>query len=220
MPVTDAITRKFVGAYTEGSVSASARQRRWEMFAATFRNLSDMHVLDVGGVARSWQMSGLRPAHVTLLNVGETPDAPESWMTGVEGDACRDDLDLGTFDVVFSNSVIEHVGGHRPRQQFADLVRSSAPRYWVQTPNKWFPIEPHYLAPGFQFLPPPARARAIAAWPVGNFGAARDVEELFGKVQDIELIGRREMASYFPDAAIISERFGPFAKSLIAVKAA
>ncbi len=56
------------------------------------------------------------------------------------------------FDIAFSNSVIEHVP---PELQaaFAAEVSRVADRYFVQTPNRYFPIEPHYQLPLFQFLP-------------------------------------------------------------------
>src|SRR5215216_26465 len=79
------ITDKSVGAYKAGSFSERARGRRWERFAAIFPELADMHILDVGGDARSWRLSGLRPAHVTLLNIAPQT-VEEDWMTALVGD--------------------------------------------------------------------------------------------------------------------------------------
>ena len=56
------------------------------------------------------------------------------------------------FPLAFSNSVIEHIP-EKLQPAFADEIRRVAVRYYVQTPNRWFPIEPHYQFPLFQFFP-------------------------------------------------------------------
>ncbi|MGH7860878.1 MAG: methyltransferase domain-containing protein [Candidatus Dormibacteraceae bacterium] len=57
------------------------------------------------------------------------------------------------FDVAFSNSVIEHVGGADDQRRMASEAMRVASHYFVQTPKHYFPIEPHFLVPGFQFMP-------------------------------------------------------------------
>ena len=76
------------------------------------------------------------------------------------GDACDPVGAVGgrSFDLVYSNSVIEHVGGHQRRELFAQAVRDLAPSHWVQTPYRYFPLEPFWLFSAFQFLPLPSRA--------------------------------------------------------------
>ena len=87
----------------------------------------------------------------------------------VSGDACRppDRVRNESYDLVFSNSLIEHVGGFANRQLCADFIRSKADRHWVQTPYRYFPIEPHWLFPGFQFLPLNARVAITRRWKLG-----------------------------------------------------
>lgn len=220
MAVSEFLTRRFVGSYERGSVSATMRQRRWELFASTFPRIGQMRVLDVGGDARSWVLGGVKPKHLTVGNIGGVPEVSESWMTGIEFDACDAPDDLGEFDLVFSNSVIEHVGGHWRRQRYAEFIRSSAPSHWVQTPYRYFPIEPHYLAPLVQHLPIRTRAAVIARWPVGNFRGIATASEVFEGAQDIELLARTEMRTYFPDSELLYEKVGPLTKSLIAVRRA
>jgi hypothetical protein len=210
------LTDRVVGSYDPRSLSARARTRRWRQLAATFPEIGSMSVLDLGGDARAWRLSGLRPAHVTLLNVvGQ--EVEEAWMSAEVGDACDPPRRLLDADLIYSNSVIEHVGGHWRRQRFAEAVRS-APRYWVQTPNRHFPIEPHFMIPLAQYLPPAAQARLIVAWPLGNYAALEDREVALRRVLDIELLTRPEMALYFPDAEIRTERALGMTKSFIAVK--
>ncbi len=75
----------------------------------------------------------------------------------------------------------------------------------MQTPDRWFPVEPHVLLPGFQFLPRRARERL---WP---FGVSQD------PFTDIRLLDVAELRALFPEARIVRERFAGMSKSLIAV---
>jgi hypothetical protein len=188
------------------------------MFRDHFPDLPQMKVLDLGGRPEFWLTVTERPAAVTVLNL-ETPSTREDWISVARGDACdpppevRDD----SFDLVFSNSLIEHVGGPLNRQRCASFVRGAADRYWVQTPYRYFPVEPHWLFPGFQFLPLRARARITQRWPLGTMrreGRDEAVKEALGT----ELVSGTEMRSLFPEAQLLRERFAGLTKSIIAVR--
>jgi hypothetical protein len=164
-PWTLSLKQRIVGA--EGtSLAANARRRRCDMFLTHFAELQDMAVVDLGGTPEFWRGAPIRPRHVTCVN----PDASdrrrdhnrdEPWLTMVRGDACSIS-DIGTFDLAFSNSTIEHVGGHAPRLAFAKTLRALSPRYWVQTPYRYFPIEPHFIFSLMQFLPPDSRRSSLS----------------------------------------------------------
>lgn len=175
-----------------------------------------MTVLDLGGDARAWRLAPVRPAHVILVNI-LPQQTGEDWMTAVVGDACDPGLELPGADLVYSNSVIEHVGGHWRRQRFASAVRSFD-RYWVQTPNRYFPVEPHFMIPWAQHLPLVARGRAIARWPLGNYADQKDPARALENALEIELLSATEMRFYFPDAEILHERVLGMTKSFIALK--
>jgi len=212
------ISDRTVGAYSTGSISANARARRWLRFCETFPDIGEMTVLDIGGDARAWRLSDVRPAHVTLLNIfSQEPEEP--WMSAISGDACSLPDDLPDVDLVYSNSVIEHVGGHWRRERFAQGIREAAPRYWVQTPYRYFPVEPHFFFPALQYLPRPAQVAALRRWPLGSGRYVSDRDDALARLQSIELLGTTDMRSYFPDAAIERERFAGLVKSLIAVRA-
>jgi hypothetical protein len=209
-------SQRVVDAYDTESLSGRARARRWEVLRREFPRIEEMTVLDLGGDVRAWRQAPVRPAHVTLLNVAPQ-EVEEPWISALVGDAC-DPPDLPAADLAYSNSVIEHVGGHQRRKDFAVVVRDAAPAYWVQTPNRYFPIEPHFMFPGLQFAPRGAQASLIRRWPLGNHADVTDHDQALGDALDIELIAHAEMEFYFPDAKILRERFAGLTKSLIAVR--
>lgn len=214
--LAQSLSRRVVGSYDSGSLSGRARLKRWHQFAEAFPDVSERTVLDLGGDARAWRLAPVRPAHVTLLNVQEQ-EVEEPWMTALVGDACDPTRQLPEAEIVYSNSVIEHVGGHWRRQRFAEAVRS-APRYWVQTPNRYFPIEPHFMLPWVQHLPYAAQRAVISRWPLGNYRETTDGDEALRSALDVDLLAAAEMRLYFPDAELRRERVAGLTKSLIAVK--
>jgi len=206
-----------------GSDAASLASRRKELrmrwLAEAFPGLADMSVIDLGGRLRTWQRAPVRPARVHVVNL-ETPpaDVPE-WAEFDYGDACELPADIAKrrYDLVFSNSVIEHVGGHERRMRFAETVHKLADAHWVQTPYRYFPIEPHWLAPGLQFLPVAARARAAQHWPFALWRPA-SYEEALKRILNVELIDRTQMRYYFPSSILRCEKIFGIPKSLIAYR--
>jgi hypothetical protein len=199
-----------------GSLTQRFRQQRKEEFTRRFPNLADMRVLDLGGTAVSWQVSGLRARSLTVVNLDSPADSSESWMNIVRGDACAGGF--GKYDLVFSNSLMEHLGGHTRRQQFVDVVQESAPSWWIQTPYRYFPIEPHWIFPGFQFLPFRARVMICQHWSTIHVPTVKDRAKAAESVASIELISATEMRAYFPTSEIWFERLAGVPKSLVAVK--
>lgn len=213
----NAVTRLFDPDHT-GSITHRCRQQRNEELKRRFPDLADMRVLDLGGTAVSWQVSGLRAESVTLVNLDHTEDPDEPWMELLRTDACAGGF--GKYDLVLSNSLIEHVGGHARRQQLADVIQSSAPAWWVQTPYRYFPVEPHFVFPCFQFLPFRTRVTVCQHWAAGHAPAIKDKAAAAELVASIELVSITEMRSYFPDSEIWLERIAGIPKSLVAIKTA
>lgn len=191
------------------------------MLAETFPDLAEMTVLDLGGTPASWLQAPVKPGHVTVVNLFAPADAPPPWMAVVVGDACAlpDSVTGHRWDLVFSNSVIEHLGGHARCVEFAAAVRSLSSCHWVQTPYRYFPVEPHYLLPGFQFLPAAARRELARRWPMHE-GLRDDSDQLLRQILEIQLLSRTELAAYFPDSTIRFERVAGLPKALIAVRGA
>ncbi|GAB3022569.1 hypothetical protein GCM10011376_28080 [Nocardioides flavus (ex Wang et al. 2016)] len=188
-----------------------------------FPDLAEMRVVDLGGTVEAWERAPVRPAHVTVLNLTEPGESASDSIVAVRGDACEAVPVLAaagastSFDLVFSNSVLEHVGGHANRSRLADSVHALAPRHWVQTPYRYFPIEPHWLFPGMQFLPLFMKARIAARWPLAH-SPSPSLERATSAALWTELISVTEMRHYFPESEIARERFLRVTKSIIAIR--
>jgi len=205
------------------SLSERARAKRWEEFLRRFPGLPDMRVLDLGGTTWFWTMAPVRPKSLLVVNLDEGTfnDDQHPWISTVRADACDLPYDVREmqFDLVFSNSLIEHVGGHWRRQELADSIVKLSDHYWVQTPARYFPLEPHWIFPGFQFLPVAARAAISRRWPLSppdlrghtRLDAVEDVLE-------VELVSATEMGLLFPDAELWPERFLGMTKSIVAIR--
>ena len=157
------------------SLAATFRRRRWDQLLAAFPDLESMSVIDLGGRASTWLDAPRHPRHVHVLNLEPPEETPTpAWMTVQYGNACALPADVlaRDYDLVFSNSVLEHVGGHANRADFAASVHRLADRHWIQTPYRYFPLEPHWLFPWFQHLPVSVRAWIARRWPMAHSPAS------------------------------------------------
>lgn len=127
-------------------VNSRFRRRRMRRFQDLVPVTPETRVLDVGGTMYNWTYARVRP-RLTFINLGPRPgDLPDE-VQYIHGDATRMPFPTGAFDVVFSNSVIEHLSSYRRQRAMAEEVRRVGQRYFVQTPDVAFPIEPHLLTP-------------------------------------------------------------------------
>jgi len=186
------------------NLSNRFRQQRMRKFLELVPDGRPTRILDLGGTAAYWRalpaLYDVPNVEVTVLNLGAEETVDRN-LTVRSGDACATDLPDMAFDVVHSNSVIEHVGGWSKIEAMAREVRRLAPSYFVQTPNFWFPIEPHYKLPFVQYLPKRVRRMVTGDDP-----------------ERIWLLSAREMRALFPDATLWRERIGGVAKSIVAIR--
>jgi hypothetical protein len=190
------------------------RRGRMAAFQRTFPLTPQTRILDVGGTALNWGLISARPK-VTLLNL------PTDGEADVVGDGRYLPFRDRSFDIVFSNSVIEHIATPADQRRFADEVRRTGRAYWVQTPDRRFPVEPHLVTPFLHWLPKGARvaiARRFTVWSLIE-RPSPDRWEFYIRhcSEEVRLLGPRELQEMFPEARIIRERFLGLSKSLIAV---
>ena len=187
-----------------------------------------VRILDLGGSVDYWRRVGVdflrqHQARITVLNNVATElhaeGAEEMFSTAV-GDACNmSHVKDGAFDLVHSNSVIEHVGGWSRMKALASEVRRLAPRYYVQTPYQWFPIDPHrWRFPMIHWLPQSLQAKLMMALPICYAGRLRCLNEAHDHLEHLEMIDRSQFRLLFPDADLHNEMVLGLTKSLVAIR--
>jgi hypothetical protein len=197
------------------------RRRRMQRFLRTFEPGEETAILDVGGTPFNWSLVAL-PARVTLLN--PAPPHPDEPLPPQLRSVCGSGTALGyadaAFDVVVSNSVIEHLGSFEAQSAFARELRRVGRGLFVQTPARCFPFEPHLLAPFVHFLPRSWQRRLIR-WCTPWGWIARPSQAAVDRfLSETRLLSRRELAELFPDCEIERETFLGLTKSYLAVRRA
>jgi N-acetylglucosaminyldiphosphoundecaprenol N-acetyl-beta-D-mannosaminyltransferase len=169
-------------------------------------------LLDVGGtLGITGEFLGLYACfdRVVVANLGppriELTSHPS--LRIVTADGCDLPFSSGSFDWVFSNAVIEHVGGWARQKQFADEIRRVAAKgYFVATPNKFFPVEPHTCLPFYQFFPTWIQRR-LAPYSPGYLN----------QYEEINLLSAKQVQELFPEARVASVGFWGLRNSLAAL---
>ena len=183
-----------------------------ETFRQRLRVNEGERVIDLGGHPSIWQFFE-KPLQITILNLPRNVERAETshhQIRYLEGDAC--DLtrfDTGEFDIVFSNSVIEHVGPEGRQRDFAQEARRVGRACWVQTPAKWFPIEAHCGMPFWWFYPTPLKQALLRRW-------RRKLPDWTEMIETTRVLEKRWLRELFPEASIWTERFLGIPKSYTA----
>lgn len=175
-------------------------------------------IIDLGGYSFFWRNWGLG-ARIYTLNIDRVGGGRAGNTSQIIGDARRAPFCDACFDICFSNSTVEHLGSYEDQVAFAREVRRLAPSYWVQTPNRRFFFETHFLCPFWHWLPNSRvklfLLRYLSIWGLANRASFAEVEQ---KLYELNLLSERELRKLFPDATIIKERFLFMTKSLVALR--
>jgi hypothetical protein len=208
------------------AATSSFRRKRFSHFLRVLDSIDvrdrPIKILDVGGTQEYWTDKleiMARPVEITLLNL-EAAKIEQINFRSAAGDArSMPQFADGSFDVVHSNSVIEHVGRWTDMMAMANEIRRIASAYFVQTPYFWFPIEPHARTPLLHWLPETWRFRVVMAHKCGPFWSkAETVDQAMRTIQSSTLLDRAMFSALFPDAEIIPEKFMGLTKSLMALR--
>ncbi len=218
---------RFADVTKDESFSARMRRKRFSLFLDLLDRVPNrpLRILDIGGTERFWEVMGFVDTEhqITLLN-NSFEDYDEGFadhrnISSVVGDArFLNEFKEGSFDIVFSNSVIEHVGTLKDQAQMANEIRRLCDRYYVQTPDFFFPLEPHYLFPFFHWLPISVRVFLLRNFSLGWAPKAPNLETAKEWAICIRLLKKSELQALFPDAVIYHERFLGLTKSFVIIK--
>src|SRR3954453_5169482 len=204
------------------ALSVHFRRQRMRRFLREFSITPRTRILDIGGTPDCWELIAERP-RVTLLNTPRAKADLRGAAAWVAGDGRALPFLDRSFDIVFSNSVIEHVGDAASQARFAREIARVGRAYWVQTPNRWFPVEQHLLTPLVHWLPKQWQRRLVPRFTVWSAfvrpSADRRAFYLAHYLDEVRLLSAGEFAALFPDARVIRERVCGWTKSLVAVRA-
>lgn len=198
------------------------RYKRLEKFCQIFPDLPQLSVLDVGGSPVIWdllkQEFDISPKQVILLNTEERELYGD--YECCLGDARQLPYADNSFDLVFSNSVIEHVGNAEDQLRFAKECERVGKEIYIQTPNRWFPIEPHIFAFFIHWLPKPIYKKLsfLSILSISNIFNITEEIKASEWIDDIDLLSKKQLHQLFPNQHIYVERAFGLVKSYIVAK--
>lgn len=206
-----------------GQIFKIWRKKRFKLFVDYVKPSAEDILLDVGGYPGNWTLHPQLVKRLDILNVHEvfwnTADFPHHRIKILTGDGCSLAMPNKSYEIGFSNSVIEHVGSWERQQQFAAEIRRVAKAVWVQTPAYECPIEPHYLTPFIHYLPRSFQKKILRWFTLWGWIQRPTPAQINEMVETTRLLRKSEMLELFPDCEIITERlFGVLPKSYIAFR--
>ena len=197
-------------------MSYKSRTRKFELLKNVFHARPDDLVLDVGA-------SGETFLQYTLEDIYPFPDRivaggyePREILAArrlypqaryVLFDGCALPFPDQSFDLVFSNAVIEHILGPGRQQKFAQEIMRVGKSWFVTTPNYWYPFESHHHLPFFQFLPHPVQMQ---------YNRLLGTHIPKGTVQELGLLSGRQLHALLPTGRIAKVRVTFWPETLVA----
>ncbi len=199
------------------------RARRFRLFVDLLKPKLDESLIDIGGEICSWTSHDPVVGKIDSINTKKIQFDPATFplhnISIHVGDGCELPFAENSYDISYSNSVIEHVGDWARQKLCAAESRRVGKRLWCQTPARECPIEPHYMAPFIHWLPRSLQRKLMRRFTPWGWLSKPTQKQIDYMVDTTRLISHREMKELFPDCKIIVERILlVFPKSYIAVR--
>ncbi len=183
-------------------ISAWNRQRKWERFLEHFHPTHEMTILDIGFNATEYSDTDNYlekhypyPKQITALGIDDPTVFQKKYpdVQAIQYDGKVFPFKDGTFDIAWSNAVLEHVGSFDDQVAFLKEIARTSTHGFITTPNKRFPIEVHTRVPLLHWLPKrwfDAFLRVIGkTWATGKY---------------MELLTKRQLKRALNEAGIAS----------------
>jgi SAM-dependent methyltransferase len=210
---------KFANNRDKNSLSHAQRAKRFSFFLEKIEKIPrPLTILDIGGTVAFWEAMNFNQSGITitLLNL-EKEEVNNPQFQSITGNATDlSEIDDQQFDIVFSNSVIEHLYTWENQEKMAKEVLRVGKYHFIQTPNYWFPIEPHWVFPFFQFLPKSIRIRLTQRFSLGHIPRTPAYQKAKEQVDEIQLLSLSDYRTLFPHSYIYIEKFAGLSKSFTA----
>jgi len=206
-------------------LSCISRKRKLELFYKIIKPSEQTRILDVGaevnpGGDGDLQFVDSYPWKSNLAAVNISPEHvfcikkhyPE--VDARIGDACKLPWSDKYFDAVYSNAVIEHMGDFENQKKMAAEITRVGKRWFVTTPNRWYPFEFHMRLPFVTWLPGKSY---LWAGRIISYNHVRKKYVFGTKCDGLRLLTARQLKCCFADSKIIKQRVTFMAETLIAV---
>ncbi|OKH21795.1 methyltransferase domain-containing protein [Chroogloeocystis siderophila] len=210
------------------SLSSKLRQKRFAVFTKLVKNHCEktkglVRIIDVGGTPTVWernlpllkQLCPVTQVKVVVANIKDYRTSCIDINCVIANATKMNQFKDKEFDIVFSNSVIEHVGDFEAQKAMANEILRIGKVYFVQTPNFYFPIEPHFLFPFFQFFPLPLKVWLIRNFDLGWRRKAPTLDTALVLINSVKLLTKKQLISLFPQANLFEEKIFSLTKSFI-----
>jgi hypothetical protein len=197
-------------------LSHQSRTRKFELLETVFRPQPEDRVLDIGASGEVFLRYTLEDVYAYPERIVAGGYDPREVLSArscypqpryAVFDGCSLPFADRSFDLVFSNAVIEHILGPGRQEQFAREIMRVGKSWFVTTPNYWYPFESHYHLPCIQFLPRAARR---------EYNRLLGTHIPKGTVQELALLSARDLQRLFPTSCIAKVRVTFWPETLVA----
>lgn len=187
-------------------LSLAVRRRMFGIFMDALRPGPQTRVLDVGVTSDDTQRESNYfeqlypyPQNITCVGTEDGSHLPLRYPGLVYQRVRAGDplpFEDATFDVVFSNAVLEHVGSRTAQAAFLRELCRVGNAFFVTTPDRRFPVEHHTGLPFLHYLPA-GLFRAVLRRTRYHYWAAES---------NLNILTRRDLERLFPPEASVQVR--------------
>jgi len=192
-----------------------SREKKHRLFMQLLHPDANARILNVGitgtriGFREQLENWYPHPDRITGggLSFDEVDDYRESFpsVTAIVFDGCALPFADQSFDIVYSNAVLEHLPGPSAVERFTQEVQRVGKGWFISTPNFWYPIEPHYHVPLMQLL---------------SQDSQRKLARSLGKptYDHLQLLSKSQLCALFPTSNVVGCRVTFYPETLIAYR--